>query len=121
TKLGEILALAIVFRAPSAGRVRSALGSTAVVLLVVLTAASSWVGAFRASAAEPGAVAGHHVHAGAVAPPGTIFPAVPARDATSAERAAAADIIQAARVALARYADPAVAAADGYHVNGLAG
>jgi hypothetical protein len=29
--------------------------------------------------------------------------------------------VQSARIALARYADPAVAAADGYHVNGLAG
>ena len=29
-------------------------------------------------------------------------------------------MVEAARIALARYADPAVAAADGYHVNGLA-
>jgi len=124
TKLGEILALAIVLRpAPSRRwrKLRSIAGSVAIGLLVVLTATSSWVGAFRASAAEPGAVAGHHVHGGSVAPPGTILPVVPQRDPTPAERAAAADLVQAARVALARYADPAVAAADGYRVKGLAG
>ncbi|HEY6203778.1 MAG TPA: hypothetical protein VI056_12145, partial [Candidatus Limnocylindria bacterium] len=116
------LALAIVVRpAPSQSRLRSISGSVAIVILALGTATSSWIGAFRASAAEPGAVAGHHVRAGGVPPPGTIFPAVPARDATAAERAAAADIVEATRIALARYADPAVAAADGYHVNGLAG
>ncbi|HJW49526.1 MAG TPA: hypothetical protein VJ726_08930 [Candidatus Limnocylindria bacterium] len=123
TKLGEILALAIVVRPVSRRGVslRGFAGSVAITLLVIGTAASSWVGAFRASAAEPGAVAGHHVHAGSVAPPGTILPVVEEREPTPAERAAAADLIQAARIALARYADPAVAAADGYRVKGLAG
>ena len=124
TKLAEILALAIVFRPAPDRRWRRALsfaGSVAIGLLVVGTAASSWIGAFRVSAADSGAVAGHHVHAGSVPPPGTIFPVVADRDPTPAERAAAADLISAARVALARYADPAVAAADGYRVNGLAG
>jgi hypothetical protein len=122
TKLIEILALAIVVRrAPGQGRMRSVVGGVAVLVFALGTATTSWIGAFRAAASEPGAVAGHHVHAGSVAPPGTIFPVVPARDATPAERAAAADIVDAARIALAKYADPAVAAADGYHVNGLAG
>jgi hypothetical protein len=124
TKLAEILALAIVVR-PAPGRhwrrMWSLAGSLLIGLLVVGTSASSWIGAFRASAAEPGAVAGHHVHAGAVPPPGTIFPAVPDRAATPAERAAAAELVLAARSALARYADPAVAAADGYRVNGITG
>jgi hypothetical protein len=123
TKLGEILALAIVMR-PAPDRratLRGIAASVAIGVLVVGTATSSWVGAFRASSGEPGAVAGHHVHAGSVAPPGTILPVVPEREPTPAERAAAADLIHAARVALARYSDPAVAAADGYRVNGLAG
>ena len=122
TKLIEILALAIVVRpAASQSRLRSVAGSIAIVTFALGTATSSWIGAFRASAAEPGAITGHHVHAGSVAPPGTIFPEVPLRDATPAERAAANNMVEAARIALARYADPAVAAADGYHVNGLAG
>ncbi|MEP6694661.1 MAG: hypothetical protein ABJB39_08460 [Chloroflexota bacterium] len=123
TKLGEILALAIVFRpSPTVRRrIRSFAGSVAICVLVIATAASSWIGAFRASAAEPGAVAGHHAHAGSVPPPGSIFPAALDRDPTPAERAAAGDLILAARTALARYADPAVAAADGYHVEGLRG
>ena len=124
TKLGEILALAIVVRPAPSARVR-ALGSVArglaICLLVVGTAASSWVGAFRASAAEPGAVAGHNVHSGSVPPPGTVFPIIPARDATPAERDATNGFLLRTRAALARYADPAGAAADGYLVDGLAG
>jgi hypothetical protein len=125
TKLGEILALAIVIqqaasRAPRA-RMRGFARGLALVLLVIGTAATSWVGAFRASAAGPGAVAGHHVHAGSVAAPGTVMPDVAARNPTAAERAAADDLVATARTALARYADPAVAAADGYQVAGMHG
>ena len=124
TKLGEILALAIVIRPVLDGRrhlVRSVAGTIAIAFFVIGTAATSWMGAFRAAASEPGAVAGHHVHAGSVPPPGTILPVVPQRDPTPAERKAAADVVLAARVALAKYADPAVAAADGYRVSGMAG
>jgi hypothetical protein len=124
TKLFEILALAIVVRRASSSQrrlMRSFAGGLAIVLLVVGTAATSWIGAFRASAAEPGAVAGHSVHGGTVAPPGTVIPSILDRDATPAERAAANDLILAARKALARYADPTVAAADGYKVDGLTG
>jgi len=56
-----------------------------------------------------------------VAAPGTVMPAVPARDATPAEIAAAEQLVSTARSALAKYADPAVAAADGYHVDGMHG
>jgi hypothetical protein len=49
------------------------------------------------------------------------MPVVPAREATPAERAAADDLIIAARKALAKYADINVAAADGYNVKGIAG
>jgi hypothetical protein len=124
TKLGEIVALAIVIRSgPVSGwrRVRAVAGSFAIGLLVVVTATSAWIGAFRAAAGEPGAVAGHHVHAGSVAPPGTILPVVADRDPTPAERAAADQLVLAARTALARYSDPELAAADGYRVKGLAG
>lgn len=125
TKLGEILALSIVLRpAPGEHRrmARSFARGLAIVLLVIGTAATSWIGAFRASAEEPGAaVAGHHAHGGRVPPPGTILPMIPAREPTLAEEAAARALVLTARAALARYADPAAAAADGYRVNGLAG
>ena len=124
TKLGEILALAIVVRVPRMGSrsaVRSAAGSAAIALLVIGTAASGWIGAFRASAAEPGVKAGQHVHGGSVPPPGTVISPAPDREPTPAERAAAAEMVVAARAALARYADPAAAAADGYRVHGLSG
>jgi hypothetical protein len=123
TKLVEIVALAIVVRPALSQRrrfARSLAGSVAIGLLVLGTATSSWIGAFRAAAAEPGGDAGEHVH-GSVAAPGTILPAVPARHATPAEVEAATDLLLATRAALARYADPAVAAADGYRVNGVAG
>lgn len=123
-KLAEILALVIVLRpAPAAHRRR--LGAlargAAICLLVVGTAATSWLGAFRASAADPGAVAGHNVHGGSVPPPGTIFAAVPDREPTPAERAAADDLVRATRASLVRYADPAQAAADGYRLEGFGG
>ena len=124
TKLCELLALAIVLRPAPASRwrpVRAFAGSGAICALVVLTAAGSWAGAFRASASEPGHAADHHVHGGSVPRPGTLLPAVPLREPTAAERTAAASLLQATRAALARYADPALAAADGYKVVGLAG
>jgi len=63
TKLCEILALTIVLRpaaSPTSGwRVaRSLSRGLAVIVLVVGTGATSWIGAFRASAADPGAVSG---------------------------------------------------------------
>jgi hypothetical protein len=121
TKLCEILALVIVLRpsAVSPSAWRSLARGLAVVVLVVGTGATSWIGAFRASAAVPGTLTGHDIHGGAVAPPGMVMPTVPARDATPAERMAANDLILAARKALARYADVGVAAADGYNVNGI--
>ncbi|HVD92307.1 MAG TPA: hypothetical protein VNC21_08495 [Vicinamibacterales bacterium] len=124
TKLGEILALAIVVRpGPSRRprRMRSVAGGVAIALLVICTAASSWIGAFRAAAAAPGAIAGHHIHGGSVAPPGTVLPATPDRESTSTERATATALVLAARAALAKYNDPALAAADGYHMAGVAG
>jgi hypothetical protein len=123
-KLSEILALAIVLR-PALGARRRALrslaGSAAIAFLVIATGASSWIGAFRASAEGAGAIAGHHVHSGHVPPPGAVMPAVPAREPTAAEQAAAAQLVLTARTALAKYNDVAVAAADGYEVNGISG
>jgi hypothetical protein len=122
TKLAEILGLVIVMRARAPRRrFGSVARALAVLFLVIGTGATSWIGAFRASAAEPGAVAGHHIHGGTVAPPGMVMPAAPQRDPTAEERAAANELVLEARAALAKYADPAVAAADGYHVGGMAG
>jgi hypothetical protein len=121
TKLAEILALAIVLRPRPGARRRSIGGAAAVTLLVIGTAASSWIGAFRASAATHTGVAGHHVHAGAIAPPGSVIPFVADREPTAEEQRAARELLTAARLALARYGDPRVAAADGYKVEGLSG
>lgn len=122
TKLMEILALAIVVRpGPGQHRRRAVLGNALIAFLVVGTAASSWIGAFRAAASTHTGVAGHHVHAGAIAPPGTVIPFVPEREPTPEEVRAATELLMATRLALARYDDPKVAAADGYKVEGLQG
>jgi hypothetical protein len=121
TKLGEILAIAIIVRAPLGSPRRGFVGSTAVVVLVVATTMASWIGAFRASANEPGAVVGHHVHGGSIAPPGTLLPPLADREPTRDERLAADALVMATRDAIAKYADPSVAAAAGYHVAGMSG
>jgi hypothetical protein len=66
-------------------------------------------------------VAGHHVHGGSIAPPGTVLPPVPSREPTPEERLAADALLMATRAGIAKYADPAVAAAAGYHVAGMHG
>jgi hypothetical protein len=61
------------------------------------------------------------VHAGGVAAPGTWLPPVVAREPTSAESTAAEGLLIATRAATERYADPKIAAAAGYHVDGMRG
>jgi len=120
-KLSEILALAIIVRPSVPSRMRTVFGSAAVIVLVLGTATSTWIGAFRAAASEPGAVAGHHVHAGGVAAPGTWLPALVTREPTQAEATAAEGLLIATRAAIARFADPKIAASAGYHVDGMRG
>lgn len=117
TKLGEILALAIIVRPPlGAGVRRTLVANGAIVLLVLLTGVASWVGAFGAAGAN-----GVHVHADGAVTPGTVLPAVASRAPTEAERRAAEQLVLATRDAIEKYRDLAVAAAAGYHVDGIHG
>lgn len=120
TKLIDILALAIVLRPADARRRRrgwTASGLT--IALVVLTATSAWAGAFAAGGGVQGHT--HDQGAGSVPAPGTLLPATHANEATDAQLVAAADLHDDTEAALARYADPAAAAADGFDVTGIAG
>jgi hypothetical protein len=120
TKFVEITALAIVLRpADARHRIRGWAASTATVGLVVVAASAAWIGAFAAA----GGVTGHtHDHgAGAVPGPGTLLHVAKAHGATADEVRAASDLYRETVAALARYADPTVAAADGYEVAGIAG
>ena len=120
TKLVEITALAIVLRPRGARhRLRGWGASGATIGLVVVTASIAWIGAF----AVAGGVQGHaHDHgAGAVPGPGTLLHVSMVHEATVAETQAATELHRATVAGLARYADPAVAAADGYDVAGIAG
>ncbi|MBT8197729.1 MAG: hypothetical protein KJO84_04415, partial [Acidimicrobiia bacterium] len=86
--------------------------SSAVVALVVAVAFGSWIGAFSTGG-------GHHL--GDTPAPGVLLPAGDDRDPTPAEVRAAADLHAATAAAIARYADPAAAAADGYDVGTIRG
>lgn len=115
TKLVEIAAIAFTIAPARRGRLRGVAAASATVTLVVVTAIVGWVGAFAASAGE----GGHH---GAGLPaPGTVMTPHEEREETSAETAAATLLYTETSAAIARYADPAVAAADGYDVDGLHG
>jgi hypothetical protein len=121
TKLVELTALAVVIRPMPGRRIRGFVASTVVVLLVVGTATAGWAGAFRASGLANGDGHAHGHSLGSVAAPGTVLPVLDDREATPSELAAAERLRAAVAAAIAPYADPAVAAADGYDVEGIHG
>lgn len=113
TKLLELTALTIVLAPLRPTRLRRLATSASAVAMVVLVGISSWAGAF-------GATEGGH-HLGEVPQPGVLLPVGTDRAATTAE-SEAADAFHAETVAgVARFADPAVAAAAGYDVDGISG
>lgn len=113
TKLIELTALSIALMPADGSGVRRFRSSLAVVAAVLVVGISSWAGAFGASNG------GHHV--GEVPEPGVLLPVGEARDATDAEIAAAYDFHNHTVAGVARFADPSVAAAAGYAVDGIAG
>lgn len=141
TKLVELVGLGAIARGATAGmRLRRIASSLAVAGLVFVTALSGWTGSFlvagggtghghaEAAAGDAHADDGHaaddgHGSGSAVAypPPGTVMPLDLAGEATPEQVAAAVALHERVVAATARYADPAVAAADGYQVDGLAG
>lgn len=122
TKLGELLALALVLRPRDGARLRGIAASAVTLALVVGVGLSAWVGAFRVSAVDDVvATPGEHGHGGAFPPPGTVMPAVDDAEPTPAEAAAATELHVALARAIARYADPEVARADGYEVPAVVG
>lgn len=119
TKLVELTALATVIRPAAGRRVRGWAASGVTIVLVVLTGLAGWAGAFIAAG---GAQAHAHDHgAGSVPGPGTLLPASIPADASAEQASAAQQLHDATRAAIARYAKPAVAAADGYDVDGIFG
>lgn len=118
TKMIELLGLAAILRGATAGRrVRRVAGWAVVTALVVVTSLGGWIGAFRAA----GGIADHHDEAMAFPGPGSVMPVMLTTEATPEQADAAADLHAELVAALARYTDPAVAAADGYQVDGLYG
>jgi hypothetical protein len=116
TKLVELAALAVALRPRRATRPRRLAASAATVSLVVVTGLAAWAGAF--ATAERGGHDGHH---GPAPAPGTLAAPIGDRAPTRAERLAARRFHRRAQRGLARYRDPAVAAADGYQVEEMAG
>ena len=113
TKLLEITALWIVVTAPAERRLRRLAGSAAMLSVSVVVAIGGWAGAFS------GVEESHHV--GEAAQPGTLIPAGDDRAPTEHEREDADELYEATVAAVAKYADPARAAADGYNIDGMYG
>ncbi len=113
TKLVELAALAVVLTPRSRRRLARLGGSAAIVVLVLVTGISAWAGAFTATGGD-----GDH---GAAPPPGTIVRTGSERAPTPEELAAADRFYAEAVAGLARYADPDVAAVDGYQTEGIVG
>ncbi len=113
TKLIELTALGIALTPTKPGRVRRLVGSTATVLVVVITGLAGWIGAFGSGEG------GHHL--GEVPPPGVLLPPGEDREPTAAEQHEADELYADTVAATAKYQDPAVAAEDGYNVDGITG
>lgn len=113
TKMVELTALGIVLTPAPEQRLRRLAGSAGMVALVVLTAIGAWIGAFRAGDG------GHHL--GEVPAPGVLLPGGVDRAPTASEAEGARRLYEATAAATARYADPTLAAADGYQTAGMAG
>lgn len=113
TKLVELTGLlALLTFEPRRGG-KAMLRTTAGIAAFVVVAFGSWMGAMAAGDG------GHH-H-GETPPPGVLLPALEERPATAEETAAANELVTATQLALQRYADPAVAEADGYDVGTVRG
>ncbi len=112
TKLIELTAVAVLIQPNSPGRLRSLGSATAVVILSLTVGVGAWVGAFAGDG-------GHHV--GESAGPGTLIPRGEDRDPDQHEIEAADRLHQSTVAGVIRYADPAVAKADGYQVDHIVG
>ena len=111
TKLVEIAALWIVVTAPFERRWRRAAGSGAMLVLSLVVFIGAWAGAF--SGVE------ENYHVGEASQPGTLIPAGEDRPPTLHEIEDADELYEAVVAAVAKYEDPAVAATDGYAVDGM--
>ncbi|MBT8217468.1 MAG: hypothetical protein HKN74_05255 [Acidimicrobiia bacterium] len=113
TKLIELVALGIAFMPRTAGRLRALAATAGTVVFVVIAGLGGWIGAFASGAG------GHHL--GEVPPPGVLLPPGEDRPPTEAERRSADALYAATVAAVAKYQDPAVAAAAGYAVGDIYG
>lgn len=112
TKLVELTALAIAMTPEPGRRARQVLANTGLIVLFLVISFSAWVGAFTSGG-------GHHL--GDVPAPGVLLPAGEDREPTAAEVLAADQFYEATVAALTPFADPAIAAAAGYDVDGMWG
>jgi hypothetical protein len=124
TRLGELTALAVVLTPVATSsrrlRLRRLVGSTVTVSLFVVTGLAAWIGGFVVAEPESGDAAASH-HGGAMPAPGTAMRPHVERDPTPAETAAADRFYEAFAGAMSDYADPRVAGADGFEVDGMTG
>lgn len=110
TKMLEFFALMLLVGTYPLGR-RRRLATAGGMFLMFFIAVSSWVGAF----------VGTDHHGGGNPPPGFLIPIAASGEVTPAQEEATRHLYEETVAALTRYEDPAVAAADGYDVEGIAG
>lgn len=120
-KLIEIVALSLVLEPAKAKwrPLRRMVATTVTAGALLFNTAFAWAGAFGGDRAEASAPLDHHV--GAMVTPGMVMLPHNVDDATALESGQAEALWEATAIATAEYADPAVAAAAGYRVEGLAG
>lgn len=110
TKMVEAFALFMVLSmSPSPKRPR--LATAGAMTMVVFIGVASWIGAF----------VGSDHHGGDNPSPGFLLPVLENTTATPEQELAAQHLLAETVEAVRRYADPAVAAADGYDVEGISG
>jgi hypothetical protein len=112
TKLIEVTALAIAMTPAPSRRRRQFGASAATVVVMVFLGVAAWSGAFASGG-------GHHL--GDVPAPGVLLPSGVDREPTADEQREADKLYAATAAAIAKYADPEVAAAAGYNVDSMHG
>jgi hypothetical protein len=118
TKLVEIAGLVALWAPLAARRGPRLLGVAGVTLVALVVAVPVWGSVLTGEAGQDGrGHGGHGAHGDDASSDPAAAPVAP----TPQERAAAEELYARTRAALVAYADPAVAAADGYAVSGIRG
>jgi len=119
-KVIEVFGLYLVMlpKGATPSRFRRAAATAGLIVIAVFNATAAWAGAFQSAAGDTN-VLDHHSHGGIT--PGMVMNVGGPTETSAAQQAEADQLWVETSAFVARYSDPAVAAADGYRVEGIAG